>query len=213
MKYIVSVLILVLGVFFTQGAKANEYKEGVHYTVFEGAEKSEKPKLTEFFSIYCPHCYSFEKSVLPSVLPLIGDTEFERVHVNFVGGYSKNHQRAVTMGYVLSKEKGVEKHFVDSMFESIQGKNVKVNTKQKLTDAMVGSGINKETASDIVGLKVKYAEAVEMENKQEKYVNGGAVSGVPTFIVNDVYVLNFSALDKKDPLVDMAKLINYLSKK
>ena len=37
----------------------NDFKEGVHYDIVSD-KKSESPVVTEFFSLFCGHCFQFE---------------------------------------------------------------------------------------------------------------------------------------------------------
>ena len=65
---------------------AAEYKEGVHYTVINDGPATAKPEITEFFSFYCPHCYSFSKNVVPKILAeKPAGVEFSQTHVDFIG--------------------------------------------------------------------------------------------------------------------------------
>ncbi len=65
-------------------AHAAKFEQGTHYKVLD-VEKSATPKVTEFFSFYCPHCYKFE-SVVENLKPALADgVKFEKVHVAFMG--------------------------------------------------------------------------------------------------------------------------------
>lgn len=81
MKKIVTLFSALMLVFSVQAAS---FEEGKHYKILD-VEKSETPKVTEFFSFYCPHCYKFE-AIVKSLKPALPKSvKFEKIHVAFMG--------------------------------------------------------------------------------------------------------------------------------
>ena len=52
-------LFALSALFFAFGVQAQDLTEGKQYQTI-GLGHSVQPEVTEFFSFYCPHCYSFE---------------------------------------------------------------------------------------------------------------------------------------------------------
>ncbi len=82
---------------------AAQFEEGKYYKVLDRPH-SENPKVMEFFSFYCPHCHEFEPIVEQLAAQLPAGTEFQRVHVSFMGGpYQEN-----SGGSMLAHTEGCE---------------------------------------------------------------------------------------------------------
>jgi len=56
MKKIFALLSILL---LSSAVQATTFTEGVHYQVI-GNHKTATPSVTQYFSLYCPHCYSFD---------------------------------------------------------------------------------------------------------------------------------------------------------
>ena len=61
MKKIFASLAFILAIALP--AQAKDFKEGEHYDVI-AKQASASPQVAEYFSYFCPHCYSFEPIVL-----------------------------------------------------------------------------------------------------------------------------------------------------
>ena len=90
-------LFLALAAAFSFSAQAQELTENKEYVVVEGQQRSAQPEVIEFFSFYCPHCYSFETQYhIPQKVAesLPEGTSFKQYHVDFLGRQSENLTRA-----------------------------------------------------------------------------------------------------------------------
>lgn len=204
--FCISFLILSFSVFSFE-----KIEEGVHYTVIDGAKESSSPKVTEMFSLYCPHCFRLEKFIHPLIDELPDEVEFERSHVSFVAGYSRNMQIETSKAYAFKVLQGESDEFVARMFDEVQGKGIKINTKEKFNSALKNAGIpvsDKAWAEneDVISLVNR------MEDRQKDYLSKGAITGVPSLIVNDKYVIKLTSIRSQDPIGDLKSIINHLQK-
>ncbi|CCQ12769.1 Periplasmic thiol:disulfide interchange protein DsbA [Pseudoalteromonas luteoviolacea B = ATCC 29581] len=203
LKYGIALLLLPLI------ALAAEFEEGKHYSTLS-LEKSAEAKVTEFFSFYCPHCYRFEPVAQALEKSLPEGVAFEKSHVNFLGGLSPQTQSNLSYAYIIAEHHGKEKAVAANIFKAIHQQNQRFTDIKDLKALMAVNGIDEaQFDAAMVSMPVIAAEK-QMIDAQEKFSNIGALSGVPTFIVNDKYKLNTSAIRSQE---EFNELVSYLLKK
>ena len=118
MKKIFASLAFIL--VMTLPVQASDFKEGEHYDVI-AKQASASPQVAEYFSYFCPHCYSFEPIVLQLKENLDKGVKFDQIHVPFIGGpMGEEMQRAFATATMLK----VEPEVSAAMFETIHDKKV-----------------------------------------------------------------------------------------
>lgn len=187
----------------------DKIEEGVHYTVIKNAKPSDSPKLTEMFSLYCPHCLALEQFLKPAIEKLPEGTKFERSHVSFISGYSRDMQKATSKAYIYKNMQGEGENFVARMFTEAQKKGIRINTQERFNTALANAGLNVERSVWFENETVE-AELKKMEDRQMNYLDVNAITGVPSLIVNDKYVVKISSIRKEDPVADLASVISQL---
>ncbi len=184
---------------FSVAAHAAQFTEGTHYTVLD-AEKSTTPKVTEFFSFYCPHCYQFEPIVdnLKNSLP--DNAKFEKVHVAFMGG-----SMAVPMAksYATMVLLDAEKTLVPAMFKQIHDLRRAPRDEQELRQIFIDNGI------DGAKFDATYNSFVvnSMQRSFDKQFAKSTLTGVPGVVVNNKYIVK---ADKIRSPEEYNQLVNYL---
>ncbi|OOF69850.1 thiol:disulfide interchange protein DsbA [Rodentibacter caecimuris] len=170
-------LLLVLGTIISVNIFAADLEEGKQY-IQVSQQASPQSEVVEFFSFYCPHCYSFEQEykipqTVKSVLP--EGTVFKQYHVNFLGGQSENLTRAWAFAIAL----GVEDKVKMPLFEAAQKNRLnsmedirKIFLDNSITAEQFDGGISSFAVNALVAKQVKAAEQFKVRGVPDFYVNG-----------------------------------------
>ncbi|MFY8329076.1 thiol:disulfide interchange protein DsbA/DsbL [Pseudoalteromonas sp. ZZD1] len=187
-------------------AMAADFKAGDQYTVLD-IEKSKTPQVTEFFSFYCPHCFKFEPVAKAMEKSLPAGTEFIKNHVNFLGGLSPQVQSNLSYAYIIAKLNGKGEQVADQIFNSIHVQRAPLDNIKDVKQLLELNGINKaKFDQEIASMPVISAERA-MQDKQNKFSKAGALTGVPTFIVNDKYKININTIKSQQQLDELVAFL------
>lgn len=155
---------------------------GKEYLEIRQAPSAQKEVL-EFFSFYCPHCYSFElEHKIPSKIKagLPEGTKLTQYHVDFLGRQSENLTRA----WALAMATGVEEKVKTPLFNAAQADSLK--SMDDIRAIFLANGVSAEQFDG--GINSFAVNA--LLNKQVQAANEFKVRGVPAFFVNGRYELN-----------------------
>ncbi|HBO37177.1 MAG TPA: thiol:disulfide interchange protein [Pasteurellaceae bacterium] len=191
---------------FSLSVQSQDLIEGQQYQTLEQQQRSAQPEVVEFFSFYCPHCYSFEmqykipekvKAVLPE------GTAFKQYHVNFLGEQGKNLTRAWALAIALGVEDKVKK----PLFDAAQANSLKSmnDIRQKfidngVTEEQFDGGIESFAVNALFNQQVNLAEQLN-------------VRGVPDFYINHKFRVNPEGLSRDDFVADYVATIKALLQK
>ncbi|KAF7767575.1 thiol:disulfide interchange protein DsbA [Pseudoalteromonas citrea] len=204
-KIKLSILLFCLPLF----AMAADFTDGKHYETLT-TEKSSSSKVTEFFSFYCPHCFKFEPIAKALSDNLPEGAVFEKSHVNFLGGLPAQVQSNLSYAYIVAKSVGKGDEIAAKLFDSIHVKKAPLDNIADLKTLLEVNGITGTQFDAALATMPIISEEAAMQDAQEKFSKAGALKGVPTFIVNDKYKINVSALQSQD---ELNELVKYLLKK
>ena len=179
--------------------QATSFEEGKYYNVLD-VTKSTTPKVTEFFSFYCPHCYKFE-AVIKSLKPALPkNVKFEKVHVAFMG-----NKMAVPMAksYATMVALGVEDTMVPAMFKHIHELGQRPKDEAELRQIFIDNGV------DAKKYDATYNNFVvnSMQRNFDKQFEASTLTGVPGVLVNNKYIVKPDAIRSYD---EYNQLVNYL---
>lgn len=147
------------------------------------------PKLLEFFSFYCSHCYQFEQiwnisSDIKKVLPK--NVIFYKYHVNFLGNLGKQLTQAWAVAIVL----GIENKIGPVLFTAIQ-KQHSIHNTEDIRKKFIQSGVNAEEY-DIAWNSILVKSLV---TDQEQAAIKFQLTGIPAIFVNGKYMIRNDKLD------------------
>ena len=183
---------------------AVEYKEGVHYTVINDGPATAKPEITEFFSFYCPHCYSFSKTVVPKILAeKPAGVEFSQTHVDFIG---KEMGIEMSRAFAVAHQLNVGEKIDAALFAAIHDKKQHFTNRDDVRALFVANGVDGKTfdaAADSFMVKAQMA-------KMKRDTENAKLTGVPALVVNGKYRVENGAVKSFDELLDIAY---YLARK
>ncbi|GAA4889739.1 thiol:disulfide interchange protein DsbA/DsbL [Ferrimonas pelagia] len=183
---------------------AADFKEGEHYTTFNQAPSNGTPQVTEFFSFYCPACYSFENTFVGPIKDgLAQGVKFEQYHVDFMGGpMGTEMSRALAVAKVLK----VDDRIKQAMFSAIHDANRTFATARDVKQLFADNGVSevdydKAAASFMVNSQMKLWKRAQIDS---------GVRGVPALMVNNKYLVDTNSVDSLD---ELHGLLNYLAAK
>lgn len=189
-----------------QACAQEQWQEGKHYTVIADTA-SAKPEVLEFFSFWCPHCFSFEPLVSKIKEKLDSDVSFHKVHVNFMGMAGPDVQndatRAMMVARALKKEEAINK----AIFNYIHVQRSAITGLKDLQNIFIVNGVESE---DFDKLSNSFGvNSMQQKNNKTIAQYRKHLSGVPNFIVNGKYQAKFTRDMNND---DIVNLIVWLSK-
>lgn len=178
---------------------AAQFEEGTHYKVLD-VPHSQQPKVTEFFSFYCPHCFKFEPIIEQLKAQLPEGTELIKNHVSFMGG---NMGQNMSKAYATMVALGVEDQMKPVMFDQIQIKRQAPKDVAALRQLFTDEGIDGEKFDATFN-----SFAIDsMVRRFDQEFNQSGLTGVPSVVVNDKYVVQAQGVKS---LEEYFALVNYL---
>ncbi|QBY04274.1 thiol:disulfide interchange protein DsbA/DsbL [Thalassotalea sp. HSM 43] len=201
--------IFVLALMLPLAACAKDYQEGKHYTVV-GETLTAKPEVREFFSFYCPHCLSFEPFMKDLAKSLPEGATFEKNHVDFMRAASPQVQFEITKSMIVAQQLPQEETLIAAIFDAIQKQRKPLASQAELRELFTKQGVDGEQFDKLMKSFGVNSKAKHMKKLQEQYTKNGALTGVPTIIVNGKYRVNASELDRGDFLNDYKNIVLYL---
>jgi thiol:disulfide interchange protein DsbA len=190
-----------------QACAQEKWREGTHYNVI-AAQATEKKEVLEFFSFWCPHCFSFEPIVKDIKSKLASDVEFKKVHVNFMGFTSAAIQDDATKAMMVARKLNKDDALNQAIFSYIHVSRSAITGIRDLKNIFVMNGVEPEEFDKMIS-SFGVDNMLKMNNKSIQQYRKH-VSSVPNFIVNGKYQATFTRDMNPD---DMTDLIVFLSNK
>ncbi len=182
-------------------AFGSSFSEGKNYTQLPATfQKSEKPTLTEVYSVYCGHCYKWEQGMIQTVKKKMADKKvgFKQAHIAFVADYGDKISKAL-----LAAEKTGEKKAVkEALFSALQEDKIgDWKSDDQFFATLAKAGLTRE----------EFQKGVSSSDTQKTFklweAYEDAVTSTPSFIVNGKYVVKMDSLESFDQFY---ALIDYL---
>lgn len=206
MKKLVSLFVMLL---LPLMANAANYQEGEHYTVVS-EQATKKPEVREFFSFYCPHCFSFEPFMAGVKKQLPQGVKFEFNHVDFLRGASTKMQQTLSKAVVVAEEMGMERELMPAVFKYIHVQRAVFTSEKDIRNVFVLNGADGEQFDKLMKSFGVNSKAKQMKKKQDYYAKNRGLTGVPAVIVNGRYRIETKGLDKENFEQDYHNLVKHL---
>lgn len=185
-------------IFSPMVALAADYKEGVHYTVINQGPATAKPEITEFFSFYCPHCFTFSKSVVPKIEESLPEgVAFNQSHVDFIG---KEMGPEMSRAFAVAHQLNVDKKIEAALFSAIHEKREHFTSRDDIRALFVANGVDGKAFDAAANSFMVNAQMAKMKRDMEN----AKLSGVPSLVVNGKYRVEMGAVKSYDELLDIA---------
>lgn len=123
--------------FFSDYVNSYPMDQNKHYIKLRHTINNQ-PKILEFFSFYCLHCYQFDQKITKK----LNKEKFKIVkyHVSSLGPMGK----IFTHAWALSVALGIENEFSNILFQKIHEKNVKIKDEKDIKEIFKYLGIREE---------------------------------------------------------------------
>ena len=186
-----------------------DFKEGKQYTEVNDT-KSTKAEVREYFSFYCPHCMKFEPFMAGVKKALPADVKFELNHVDFLRTASPKIQGMLSKAVVVAEQLGMADKLNGALFNYIQVRRAVITSEKDIRNIFVLNGADGDKFDKLFKSFGVNSKAKMMKKKQDYFSKKGALTGVPTVIVNGKYRINNAELDKNNFAEEYNKLVKHL---
>lgn len=195
-------LLFVLFLLSTSLFAQDKFSEGQHYEVVS-EKASEEPMVTEFFSLFCGHCFQFEPVIdsLRSVLP--ESATFKRSHVDYLPSDNEKVGYGIVKAYVLMNELDMEEELRRAFFLAIHISGEEIDSEEKIKEKFVEAGVDAAQFDELYSSKSVEERAQAMA---ALYLER-EVKSVPSVIVNDKFKVNMGSITS---IQQFNELINWL---
>ncbi|OEJ99541.1 thiol:disulfide interchange protein DsbA/DsbL [Roseivirga misakiensis] len=181
------------------------FEEGKHYEIVS-TEKSNESIVTEFFSLYCGHCFQFEPLIDQLKAGLKEGTKFEKSHVNYLPRNNEEAQFGIVKAFVAMQDLGMQKDLVPQFFAAIHIKNINLDSEEDIKQIFLANGVSEDKFKKVYTNPDLIKRATEMSTLWSKK----SVDNVPTLVVNGMYKIDINSVRS---LAELISLTNYLLEK
>ena len=152
------------------------------------------------FSIYCPACYQWEKGPLKPLKSYLAqqNIEFKQAHMTFMGEYSKQATTALAMTQGTPLYAAVKQAFFNRIHVERKGD---WGSDSEFFQTMKKAGLNQKD------FEAQQSNLVVMKKVLDWNRYGKVVQSVPSFLVNNRYLINTGSIKSQD---ELNQLIDYL---
>lgn len=196
---------LVLAITSVSLQAQKTFKEGKHYEVVSD-QKTAEPTVTEFFSLYCGHCFQFEALVDTVAASLNAGAKFEKSHVNYLPRDNKETQFGIVKAFVAMQDLGMQKELSSQFFAAIHMKGIKIDSVDDIKQIFLANDVSEAKFNKLFSDPDLIKRATAMSNLWEEK----KVTNVPTLVVNGMYKIQMGSVRTLGELIE---LTNYLLEK
>lgn len=200
---LVGALLLPVAVF------AAQFEEGKHYEVIS-EQATAKPEVKEFFSYYCPACFSFEPKVQALAKQLPAGAELKKVHVDFLQQAKPEIQATLAKAYLVGKNLGKGDEISGAFFKHIHVDRKTFASDDDIKAVVVANGVDAETYDKAIKSFSVAGAAKQMKKEQDTLSARRVLTSVPTFIVNGKYKVLTQGLSRDNQDEEFKQLVNFL---
>ncbi len=175
-------------------ALAADFKDGVEYQVLKGQPRVEN-SVVKVFSVYCPFCYKYEKSVTPMLAKAYGE-KFDAYHLTEKGDFGKVATPVLAALKTIGPEpyKAAKMAYYGAIFDK------KLSFKDEAAFRQYGLDAAKVSAADFEAALARPQTQATIQLWQAKALPVAKVQGVPAIVVNGQYLVNTGKVTSMDML-------------
>jgi len=188
---------------------AADYQEEKHYVKVKDIVAT-APEVREYFSFYCPHCYSAEPLMASIKKHLPEGTLFVKNHVDFLSGASHKMQKMLTEALVTAQVLDVEESQVAAIFKYIHVHRAVFTSQRDVRNVFVLNGIDGDKFDTAMASEEVANKAKIMHDHQDVLSKSGGLTSVPSVIINGKYRIVNKGLDTANFEEDYNNLVKYL---
>ncbi|MCE7994523.1 MAG: thiol:disulfide interchange protein DsbA/DsbL [Roseivirga sp.] len=179
-----------------------QFNEGVHYKVVSET-KTEKPTVTEFFSLFCGHCYQGEEMFQAFAKALPEGTSFEKSHVTYIPRDNPAVGNGIVQAFIAMEKLGKSKELTKVFFDYIHKDQKEIASVAAIKEIFVANGVTAQEFDAAYNDKeVKAAATVMQQAWLDKQIES-----VPTLVVNGKYRVNMRTLKSTQQMDALVKFL------
>ncbi len=183
-----------------QACAQEVWKEGEHFIVLD-KPATKTPEIREYFSFWCPHCYSFEPLIEQIKQKKSDNVKFTKVHVNFMGFTGPEVQDEATKAMMIGQALNQGDQLNKAIFDYIHRQRGVITGLQDLKNIFVVNDVDPAEFDKLAGSFGVNRLVKSNNNNIANYRQH--LTGVPNFIVNGKYQATFTRNMKPDEMVDL----------
>ncbi|QYJ78738.1 thiol:disulfide interchange protein DsbA/DsbL [Shewanella acanthi] len=176
---------------------AAQFKEGEHYQLLGDASFNAPNQVVKVFSVNCPFCYKYDKSVTPGMVKNLPEgVTFDAYHITTKPPLGK--EKALVLAYAKTQSEeayqaakmAFYKHYHDDKIHFASG-------EEAIDFGLKAAGLDK------AGFEAA-KNSDEIKKTIEKWDQGLAVAkiqGIPAIVVNGKYLINTKSI-RSMPMLD-----------
>mgnify|MGYP005845939315 CR=1 FL=1 len=199
MKFLINSCFILL---MSGSLLAQDFKEGTHYYVV-AEEASKEQKITEFFSLFCSHCFQFEPLAKVLQEEFKSNVKFIKSHVDYMPRNNEEVSFGIVKAFVAMEALGKQKELTETFFAAIHLAGAEINSEADIKKLFLQNGITSQEFDEAYTSQKVIDKATQMRKEWERQ----GVTSVPTLIVNEKFKINVAALGGVE---ELKGLINYL---
>lgn len=200
MRKLVFLTLLVLAVTLVQAQ--SKFDEGVHYTIVSET-KTEKPTVTEFFSLFCGHCYQGEAMFQQFAKDLPEGTSFEKSHVTYIPRDNPEVGNGIVQAFIAMDKLGKSKELTKVFFDYIHKDQKEIKSMDAIKEIFIANGVTAEEFDAAYNDKEVVTAAKVM---QQAWLDK-QIQSVPTLVVNGKYRVNMRTLKTVEEMDSLVKFL------
>jgi len=144
----------------------------------QNTASADKVEVVEFFWLGCPHCYSFE----PTIVAWENDMPDNVVFVREAPPLNQSWEQH-SRGFYAAQLMGQEVPFVNAMFKAIHEDRERMRKPEDIADLAAELGLDRDKF-----LKTMKSFAVQTKmNRAMQLAKGAGITGVPAIMINGKY--------------------------
>ncbi len=195
---------VLVALYSVSTVQAQEFTEGVHYTVLSKPVRTQDPtkvEVVELFGYWCPHCNNFERYLGPWKAKAPEYVDFKHYPVVFRG-----NQTEFAKAYFVAKAVGVEDEAHPALFNLIHRQRGWINSGEELGEFFADLGVESKVFAKAYGSFSLNSQLNMAKRKAREY----QLQGVPAMVVNGKYRIT---ADQAGSQANMLKVVDYLVEK
>jgi len=198
-------LFLLLTICSFQLSAQKTFQEGTHYEKVAD-KKTKEPTVTEFFSLYCGHCFQFEALVDDVKASLKKGAKFEKAHVNYMPRNNPEAQFGMVKAFVAMQDLGMQKELSAQFFAAIHVQNINFDSEKDIKQVFLANNVSEEKFQKVY----TNPDLIQRATAMAKLWEEKKVTNVPTLVVNGMYKIDMGSVST---LEELMSLTNFLLEK
>lgn len=187
------------------GLAQAQFEENKHYVVVAEEETAE-PTVTEYFSLFCGHCFQFEGLIPGFKNGLPKGTNFKKSHVTYLPKGNDVVGQGIVRAFVAMEKLGKRAELSKAFFIKIHLEQQNIASLDDVKQVFLDNEVSEADYNKAFNDPEVIAEAARMSEAWQKK----GVDSVPTMVINGKYRLNMNSVKS---LEELNSLVTFLLEK